>query len=164
MTPHQDFDDELRSIADQLRSGRPTATALELDELKQRVKARTASRSHNRRTTGFMRSRAVILTAMVFGFLLSTTGAGLAISGFSDNDQASVAQYPSNQPGGEVLPGTSEGDDSDNSVQPARQVQAGLQEESSQLPFTGFAAIPVLVMGLGLLGGGLVMRRSVRRN
>ena len=43
-------------------------------------------------------------------------------------------------------------------VQPARQVQeAGLR---TSLPFTGFAALPVLLAGLLLLGAGLVMRRS----
>ena len=69
---------------------------------------------------------------------------------------------------GDVLPeesaGNNNGDNTDDNVQTTRQVQAGVQEESSQLPFTGFAAIPVLVIGLGMLGGGLVMHRSVRRN
>ena len=31
---------------------------------------------------------------------------------------------------------------------------------SKQLPFTGLAAIPVLLTGLGLLGGGLAIRRG----
>ncbi|MDA0171281.1 LPXTG cell wall anchor domain-containing protein [Solirubrobacter taibaiensis] len=42
-------------------------------------------------------------------------------------------------------------------TQPERQVAA--QAETSQLPMTGFAAIPVLVGGLALLAGGLVLRR-----
>ncbi len=42
-------------------------------------------------------------------------------------------------------------------TQPERQVAA--QAETSQLPVTGFAAIPVLVGGLALLAGGLILRR-----
>lgn len=40
-------------------------------------------------------------------------------------------------------------------VQPARQVSAGADE----LPFTGYAAIPLLLLGLALLVCGLVLRR-----
>jgi hypothetical protein len=42
-------------------------------------------------------------------------------------------------------------------AQPERQQAAAAQ--TSQLPFTGFAAIPVLLGGLALLAGGLVLRR-----
>jgi hypothetical protein len=45
-------------------------------------------------------------------------------------------------------------------TQPARQEAAAAQ--TSQLPFTGFAAIPVLLGGLALLTGGLVLRRRTR--
>ena len=50
-----------------------------------------------------------------------------------------------------VLPAT------ENSTQPARQAAAA--GTTSQLPFTGFAAIPVLLGGLALLTGGLILRR-----
>jgi hypothetical protein len=53
--------------------------------------------------------------------------------------------------------------DSDNGVLPAEESQPVRQQavaaETSQLPFTGFAAIPVLLGGLALLSGGLVLRR-----
>jgi LPXTG-motif cell wall-anchored protein len=42
-------------------------------------------------------------------------------------------------------------------TQPERQEAAAA--ETSQLPFTGFAAIPVLLGGLALLAGGLILRR-----
>jgi len=45
----------------------------------------------------------------------------------------------------------------ESQTQPERQVAAAAQ--TSQLPFTGFAAIPVLLGGLALLAGGLVLRR-----
>jgi hypothetical protein len=54
--------------------------------------------------------------------------------------------------GGGVLPA----EDS----QPERQQAAAAT--TSQLPFTGFAAIPVLLGGLALLTGGLVLRRRTR--
>lgn len=41
-------------------------------------------------------------------------------------------------------------------IQPARQESA---EEGGQLPFTGFAALPVLILGLAMLASGLFLRR-----
>jgi hypothetical protein len=45
-------------------------------------------------------------------------------------------------------------------AQAPRQVSAATADE---LPFTGYAAIPMLFFGLLLLGSGLVLRRSSRR-
>jgi hypothetical protein len=118
-----------------------------------------------------MKSRLVILTMLVLGMLLSTTGAGLAVSGLS-GDNASIAQYSKPTGGGGVLGdqdtgsgtspeenggggGTAPNEAAD--TQPARQVEAGAN--NSQLPFTGFAAIPVLLGGIALLSAGLVLRR-----
>ena len=42
-------------------------------------------------------------------------------------------------------------------MQPSRQVEAGANE--NKLPFTGFAAIPILIGGIALLSAGLVLRR-----
>ncbi len=41
-------------------------------------------------------------------------------------------------------------------AQPTRQVEANGGDE---LPFTGFAAVPILIGGIALMGGGLVLRR-----
>ena len=120
-----------------------------------------------------MKSRLVILTMLVLGMLLSTTGAGLAVTGLS-GDNASIAVYgtPTTTPtgGGGVLgeqdTGNGNGTAPENSggsptpsgsVQPARQVEAGAN--NSTLPFTGFAAIPILLGGIALLSAGLVLRR-----
>jgi hypothetical protein len=78
----------------------------------------------------------------------------------------------SNAPEGGVLPaeaqnapstGSGTAPATDTGVAPATDTQTTRQETAaattSQLPFTGFAAIPVLLGGLALLGGGLVLRR-----
>ena len=51
--------------------------------------------------------------------------------------------------------------DEGGGAQPARQVEAGAQAtgDEEQLPFTGFAAIPILLGGVALLTSGLVLRR-----
>ena len=113
-----------------------------------------------------MKSRMVILTMLVFGMLLSTAGAGLAVQSLSGQNDASTAQYGAETPsgGGDVLGDQDEGTNvapEDNGgggdVQPARQVEAGADD--STLPFTGFAAIPVLIGGIALLSAGLALRR-----
>jgi LPXTG-motif cell wall-anchored protein len=137
-----------------------------------------------------MKSRFAILAMLVTGMLFSTAGAGLAVTGLQSGSDASVAQYATPTPQGTVLPAEEEqppaeeeeggilpaedeggstppseatpaGDVAGRSedLQPARQAQA---QNTSQLPMTGFAAIPVLLGGLALLTGGLVLRRRTR--
>jgi len=134
-----------------------------------------------------MKSRLTILAMVAFGMLFSTAGAGLAVSGISSNNNASVAQYgtptptPTSTPGGGTKAAEEEGgvlpaEETNNapsggvapaeetspgeeSTQPTRQVEATTE---SQLPFTGFAAIPVMLGGIALLTGGLVLRRRTR--
>jgi hypothetical protein len=180
MSNYDDLQPDLQPVIDQLRANRPEATALELDGVKQRVLTRVANPARRRtRRTQLMKSRLVVLTMLVLGMLLSTTGAGLAIDGLS-GENASVAVYgtqtPTSSPttggGGGVLGdedtgageqpaenggGTSPGGDESTPVQPSRQVEAGADNDT--LPFTGFAAIPVLLGGIALLSAGLVLRR-----
>ena len=119
-----------------------------------------------------MKSRIAILSMLVLGMLMSTTGAGLAVSGLSQHN-ASVAQYGTPTPtptsgggnvlgdedsGNNVLPESNNGGGPSGDVQPARQVEAGADTNSS-LPFTGFAAVPILLGGIALLSAGLVLRR-----
>src|SRR3954471_10066495 len=86
--------DDLQPVIDQLRAHRPEATALELDAIKQRVRTRAGEPARRRtRRAELMKSRLVILTMLVLGMLLSTAGAGLAVSGLSANDSASVGEY-----------------------------------------------------------------------
>lgn len=128
-----------------------------------------------------MRSRLAIIAMLVFGMLLSTGGGALAVSGLSSSKgHAALQQYGKDngnddnggEEGGGVLGeengggpsnggGTNPGGGGEQGVQPARQVEAGAQnaEQGGQLPFTGFAAIPILLGGVALLSAGLILRR-----
>jgi hypothetical protein len=178
MSNYDDLQPDLQPVIDQLRANRPEASALELDAIKQRVRTRS-SQPARRRTTRraqLMKSRLVILTMLVLGMLMSTAGAGLAISGGSGN--AAESQYGAASPtpsgGGNVLGEEDQGSGTKpvsaakppstgriNPVQPARQVEAGVgnTESGTSLPFTGFAAIPILLGGIVLLTTGLLLRR-----
>jgi hypothetical protein len=176
MTHHDDSHaDDLQPVVDMLRANRPEATALELDAVKRRVRARAATGRRARSAT-FMKSRLAIIGMLVVGMLASTTGVGLAIDGLGGRD-ASVAQYGNNnggKPNGGVLGenenngggnnnGGNNGGGNNNTttpkttLQPSRQVEAGAS--GGQLPFTGYLAIPVLIGGIVLLSTGLVLRR-----
>ena len=169
MSNHDDLQPDLQPVIDQLRANRPEATALELDAVKQRVLTRVANPARRRtRRAQLMKSRLVVLTMLVLGMLLSTTGAGLAVSGLSDD--ASVSQYGAAPGGGvlgdedtagnDVLPEDNGGGDAPaDDVQPARQSEVGAST-GSNLPFTGFAALPILIGGIALLTTGLVIRRK----
>jgi hypothetical protein len=177
MSNHDDHlqDAELGPVINRLKAERPMASDLELGLIKQRVRGRVEPSARRSRRTEFMRSRLAILAMLVFGMVLSTGGGALAVSGFtSQQDNAAQSQY------GGVQGEEDEGDqgvlgeqDEESDVggggpttpenggpgQPARQVEAGVQESGEQLPFTGFAAIPILLFGVGLLTAGLVLRR-----
>ncbi len=175
MSQYDDLQPDLQPVIDLLRANRPEATALELDAVKQRVQARVTNPARRRtRGNSLMKSRLVILTMLVLGMLLSTTGAGLAVTGLSGKN-ASIAEYGTPTGGNGVLGDQDTGsgtqpeennggggggtapNEASNDTQPARQVEAGAN--NSKLPFTGFAAIPVLLGGIALLSAGLVLRR-----
>ena len=123
-----------------------------------------------------MRSRLAILAMLVLGLVMSTGGASLAISGLAGpTGNAAETQYGGTDDEGDALgeegendaagggagsPSGTVGNTDENPVQPARQVEAGAQGGGSdELPFTGFAAIPILLGGVALLTTGLVLRR-----
>jgi len=70
--------------------------------------------------------------------------------------EAENAPAPASDSGSGTLPST------DTGTQPERQSAAAA--DTSELPFTGFAAIPVLLGGLALLTGGLILRRRTREH
>ena len=120
-----------------------------------------------------MRSRLAIIAMLVFGMVLSTGGGALAVSGFTsqqgnaaqgqyqqgvdDEDDGDTGVLGEDEDSGPADEGAPAGDEA---VQPARQVEAGAQATGGeQLPFTGFAAIPILLGGVALLASGLVLRK-----
>lgn len=72
-----------------------------------------------------------------------------------DTDSSDVAPARKAAPKANVAPASE--------TQPTRQVEAGVQAaDDGELPFTGFAAIPILIGGVALLGTGAVLRRRTR--
>jgi hypothetical protein len=171
---------ELAETARQLRSERPEPTGDVLDRAYRRVRSKRARPS---------RSPTVLVAACLgLGILFSGAGTTLAVSGLSAPGTATERQYgtytsttptdPVKTPvqsvageqqgstptlgggvkderaaGGKVLPYAS--------VSPARQLEATTR--SGQLPFTGYAAIPVMLIGIALLVMGATLRRRTRR-
>lgn len=158
---------ELAPVGERLRAARPTATPLELDRIKRNVMTRAS-----RKGTPRMKSRMTITSMLVAGLLMSTTGAGLALTG---GGNASVAQYGGNLPAqnsgghpqvlgalGQNGKGTA-GTSSPTATAPVAQVTRQVTAPSNgQLPFTGFLTIGILVIGLFVLALGLVMRYKTR--
>lgn len=178
--------EELRSVADRLHRERDVPTPLELDQIKLRAMrgANSPQRSRLARQKGsFMRSRLAMMAVIAAGFMLSTTGVGLAISGTSGSGSAAQNQYKHvspNQEGGNNGPGqknepqhgveaTTLGSDegpTTPTVEPAPAVteQVATTSSGGTLPFTGFVAIPLLIVGLGLLALGAVIRRKTMQS
>jgi hypothetical protein len=169
---HHLHDAELGPVIARLEAEKPMASELELGLIRQRVRDRVAPSARRSRRTEFMRSRLAIIAMLVFGGLLSTSGGALAVSGFtSQQGNAAQGQYGGVQgeeddqgvlgeeeSGGGSAPTENSG--GGGPTQPTRQVEAGAQSSGGdELPFTGFAAIPILLGGVGLLTAGLVLRR-----
>jgi hypothetical protein len=166
---------DLVSIVERLEQDRTTATPLELDTLKRRARRQAGRTARSQMKGQFLKSRIAIVSVLALGVFMSGAGATLAVSGSSGSGNASTAEY------GKVAPQQQTGQTGngpENSLAGADQGQAQTQPQagaatgndqvaattsSKSLPFTGLAAIPLLLLGLGLLGGGLFMRRSARR-
>jgi len=135
-----------------------------------------------------LRSRIAITLMLVFGFAFSGAGVGMAVTGVASQDQSAAgAQYgqppapptqssnppapggtlaPEPTPPNEVIGEVDEGEEvpaptkDEPPVEETRQLAA--EQGGEQLPFTGFAAIPVLLLGFALLTGGFALRRGDR--
>jgi uncharacterized membrane protein len=173
MDHHSEHD--LEAVAARLRDERPELTPMELDTLQQRIRSR---RTPTRREES-MKSRMAVTAMLVAGLVFSTAGAGLAIEGATDSGSAGIAQYgttttPPTPPVLGDVAGESDSTETTPAPTPRREQapqeapaaapaqaprQVAASTDEGELPFTGFTAIPVLLGGLGLLGGGLFLRR-----
>ncbi len=163
-----------------------------------------------------MKSRLAMMLVIAAGFMLSTTGAGLAISGSSSSGSAAESQYVPTGTGGhhhehpeeQGVKGANESGgnngckgangaaggngaggnggnsagnggngkncnepENNNTLQPTAEVevapvpaeQQAVVSNGSSLPFTGFVAIPLLIIGLALIVGGSILRLKSRK-
>jgi hypothetical protein len=157
---HEDFSREISM----LRESRPSLTPLELDGAKARVRRRTAG-TRGSTWQRFAGTRGAVVALLATGTLMSTGGSALAVSGLGLSGAASTAQYTGTGTTGSSGTGTTPA----NAVGPAEAVSPEEQAEqpavttSGELPFTGFMAIPVLIIGLLFVALGLAGRRVARR-
>jgi hypothetical protein len=159
-----DLTPELEDVARRLRDNRPEATGLELDRIKRRAMTRgAAGRGAFVPKKGFfMKPRIAVAFVLAIGLLTSGTGATLAV--ISESGSAAQVQYP------ELTPKDTAKPDVLGSDQPTAS-GAALQEEDQvassgggELPFTGFLAIPLLIVGaLCLVAGGFMRSRTRER-
>ena len=119
-----------------------------------------------------MKPRIAVVFVLALGLLMSGSGATLAV--ISDSGSASEVQYPdltepkADDAVGDVLGqeqsqggGENEGAEVTNiPLQEERQVASS--GGGQDLPFTGFLAIPLLIVGVMLLVAGGVMRTRTR--
>lgn len=125
-----------------------------------------------------MKSRLAITSMLVLGILMSTTGAGLAVTGATvsqnSGQEASGGQEGrtlGQQGGGDdtVVGGAEDdtpsgdnqalGGDTGSGGDADPEAQVAATGDEGTLPFTGFLAIPLLIGGVALLGSGLMLRR-----
>jgi hypothetical protein len=171
----KDVPSELAGMATRLRDERPEATELELDRAKRRV---LAGVRRTQGSGGFMRTRVALTAILALGIVTSGTGGALAVvSGIhAAQDNAGEAVYPTTPSGesegsggngggggggsgggGSSNSGTLGNSASDSSaVSPAAQANS---TDNGTLPFTGYLAIPVLLVGVAMLAVGLILRR-----
>jgi hypothetical protein len=143
---------DLEAIARRLRDDRPRITELSLDRVKQRAMSQASAPKKGL----FMKPRVAVALVLAIGLLTSGTGATLAV--ISESDSAAQVQYPELKPKETVNPGVLGSEPGGGAaVQEEQQVATG----GSELPFTGFLAIPLLVVGVGfLVTGGVLRSRS----
>jgi hypothetical protein len=188
-----EIDHDFEAVTGALRAARPEASPLDLDRIKLDARRRAARRARSQMSKRglLMRSRLFITALVAGGILMLGGGAALGVSGLTSTRSASIAQYgttPSvtttnvvtnvvtppvtttetatqspTETTADETPPTNEELGENGNRKPAGAVQGARQVASNELPFTGYLAIPILLLGLAMLGGGFVLRRSQRR-
>jgi hypothetical protein len=159
--PEQDAG--LADVCELLRRERPVLTSDELERVDRRLNtSRTPRRA---RRSG---SRLAVAICLALGLLFMTAGTGLAVSGFATPGAADHAQYPDRTADGPPA-GRHSSPSSLGEIRPAGRTSTAVAplrqaETRNDLPFTGFAAIPILVTGIALIVTGAAVNRSTRRS
>lgn len=118
-----------------------------------------------------MRARLTFCTILAVGALLTTgVGVGFAQTGLDGSDSAGQQQYDKTRPKADVLGEVGTVEEDQAAPQPQQQTLPEAQAapapaaapSEGQLPFTGFAALTTLLLGLALVGAGMVLRRNTR--
>jgi hypothetical protein len=115
-----------------------------------------------------LKSRVAIVAILVLGLLSGGTGTTLALSGGSEQGSAAKAQYPPRTGQRGVLGQTEQSNNGSGAAVRGSEQVAATQSGSgggggSELPFTGLAALPLVLLGVGLLAAGGMLYRSSRR-
>lgn len=176
---HARHDDDARvaAVAEMLERQRPVLTFDEIDRVSRRLTAARAPRRRSRRW-----SRLAVIACLSLGLLFATAGTGLAISGLATPGPSLNAQYPDSTSTQTLPPTTGGTQPRHHGVQhtnaspstlgdiqstrngSTRYVSIVHAETGNELPFTGFAALPVLIAGIALLvAGALIHRRTSAR-
>jgi hypothetical protein len=171
--PEQNAD--VSQVVELLTRARPVLTFDEFERLDRRLNTFHARSPKPRR-----RTRVSVVLCLAFGLFLMTAGTGLAISGFATPGAADHAQYPDRtrdrppaSAGGAGAtrqraqgrprpPGRHSRPSSLGNVRSAGRASSvylslSHAETHSNLPFTGFGAIPVLVAGLLFMTRGAMI-------
>jgi hypothetical protein len=177
-----DLPAELREIEQLLREARPALTGLELDEIKQGTKVSAARRSNKalaKKKGSSMKPRLTLIAVLALGILIGGTAATSAFAASAGSAQYAPEEEESHfcteEEGGgtsgsgceheeertceESGSGEAGGSEPENCLHP-EPVEEGTTP-SGKLPFTGFPVAPALLVGLGLLGAGVAMRRRL---
>jgi hypothetical protein len=182
-----DLPAELREIEQLLREARPALTELELDEIKQGTKVSAARRSNKalaKKKGSSMKPKLTLIAVLALGILVGGTAATSAFAASAGSAQYAPEEEESHfceESGGvetangceheeeEVCDESSSGSDygsgeasgsGSENCQHAEPVEEGTTP-SGKLPYTGFPVAPALLVGLGLLGAGVAMRRHL---
>jgi hypothetical protein len=166
------FPDELSAIEQRLRDERPTPTGDELDRVQRRVLS--SARAGKARSRRIPATRLAMISLVSGALLVGGSGTSLALSGISGSGSAGTAQYlqPSTTPDtGAVLPEQDTGtptltpapdenatspENASDPAQATRQVVNGGSD--GRLPFTGLMTLPLLLIGVVMLGTGFLLR------
>ena len=158
-----DLTPELETVARRLHDARPQASGLELDRIKQRAMSQASagrSAAYLPKKGLFMKPRIAVAFVLAIGLLTSGTGATLAV--ISESGSAAQVQYPDLQPKDSIEPDVLGSDEPRASAPAIQEEDQVASSGGGELPFTGFLAIPLLVVGVLFLVAGGFMRSRTR--